>query len=126
MTYLVYITFTLVLIIALLVVNYFLSATNLINGDSEKVSPYECGFEPLGDTRQKFNITFYLIGILFIIFDLEVVFILPFATVLQEVSFLGFWVSIIFLVVLTIGFIYEYISGAITSTSISNDDHRSE
>ena len=60
MTYLVYITFTLVLIIALLVVNYFLSATNLINGDSEKVSPYECGFEPLGDTRQKFNITFYL------------------------------------------------------------------
>lgn len=116
MTYLVYILFAFILILILLIVNYCISTTNLISGDNEKVSPYECGFEPLGDARQKFDISFYLIAILFIIFDLEVVFILPLATVLQEVSFLGFWVSIIFLIILTIGFIYEFISGAITSS----------
>lgn len=115
MTYLVYFSFAFILVLILLVVGYLVSQTN---ADSEKVSPYECGFEPLGDARQKFDISFYLIAILFIIFDLEVVFILPFATVLQTVSYLGFWIAVIFLIILTIGFIYEFISGAITSNKV--------
>lgn len=78
------------------------------------------GFEPLGDARQKFDVSFYLIAILFIIFDLEVVFILPFASVIHNVSFLGFWITIVFLVILTIGFVYEFISGAITSVEHSS------
>lgn len=116
MTYLVYIVFTIVLTVALILISYLLSQ---VQTDSEKVSPYECGFEPLGDARQKFDVSFYLIAILFIIFDLEVVFVLPFASVIHNVSFLGFWITIIFLVILTIGFVYEFISGAITETSYS-------
>lgn len=116
MTYLVYILLMIVLTVGLILISYLLSQ---VQTDNEKVSPYECGFEPLGDTRQKFDISFYLIAILFIIFDLEVVFVLPFASVIHNVSFLGFWITIIFLIILTIGFVYEFITGAITETNNS-------
>jgi NADH-quinone oxidoreductase subunit A len=111
MTYIVYIIFTIILTVGLIIISYLLSQAQ---PDGEKVSPYECGFEPLGDARQKFDVSFYLIAILFIIFDLEVVFILPVASVIHNVSLLGFWITIIFVIILTIGFIYEFISGAIT------------
>lgn len=81
--------------------------------DSEKVSPYECGFDTFGDARGKFDIRFYLVAILFIIFDLEVAFLFPWAVSLREVGMLGFWSMMGFLGVLTIGFIYEWKKGAL-------------
>jgi NADH:ubiquinone oxidoreductase subunit 3 (subunit A) len=68
---------------------------------------------PLGDARQKFNIQYFLVGILFIVFDLEIIFLFPYATVLYENSYLAFWSMSIFLLILTIGFIYEYTKGAL-------------
>jgi len=68
---------------------------------------------PLGDARQKFNIQYFLVGILFIVFDLEIIFLFPYATVLYENSYLAFWSMSIFLFILTIGFIYEYTKGAL-------------
>lgn len=79
----------------------------------DKVSPYECGFTPLGDSRSKFSIHFYLVAILFIIFDLEVLFLFPFAVSLYQTSFYGYWTVLIFLGILTIGFIYEFSQGAL-------------
>lgn len=66
------------------------SLNNIERPDSEKISPYECGFEPYGDARQRFDISFYIVGILFIIFDLEVVFLFPYATVIQELGNVGY------------------------------------
>lgn len=74
------------------------------------------GFTPLGDARQKFSVQFYLVAILFIVFDLEVLFLFPFAVSLYEISTMGFWVVILFLVVLTIGFVYEFGKGALKFT----------
>jgi NADH-quinone oxidoreductase subunit A len=81
--------------------------------DVEKVSPYECGFEPFDDARGKFDIRFYLVAILFIIFDLEVAFLFPWAITLREIGVAGFWSMMAFLAVLTIGFIYEWKKGAL-------------
>ncbi len=81
--------------------------------DAEKVSPYECGFEPFGDARGKFDVRFYLVAILFIIFDLEVAFLFPWAISLREIGVAGFWSMMVFLAVLTIGFIYEWKKGAL-------------
>lgn len=81
--------------------------------DVEKVSPYECGFEPFGDARGKFDVRFYLVAILFIIFDLEVAFLFPWAVSLREIGVAGFWSMMGFLSVLTIGFIYEWKKGAL-------------
>ncbi len=81
--------------------------------DAEKLSPYECGFEPFEDARSKFDVRFYLVAILFIIFDLEIAFLFPWAVVLDEVGLFGFWAMVIFLVVLIIGFIYEWKNGAL-------------
>jgi NADH-quinone oxidoreductase subunit A len=81
--------------------------------DKEKLSPYECGFEPFGDARGRFDVRFYLVAILFIIFDLEVAFLFPWAITLGETSFLGFWSMMVFLGILTIGFIYEWKKGAL-------------
>lgn len=81
--------------------------------DSEKLSAYECGFEAFGDARGKFNVQFYLVSILFIIFDLEIAFLFPWAIVLGKIGFFGFWSMMIFLAVLTIGFIYEWKKGAL-------------
>ncbi|MBY0355585.1 MAG: NADH-quinone oxidoreductase subunit A [Rickettsiales bacterium] len=81
--------------------------------DSEKLSPYECGFEPFSDARGQFDVRFYLVAILFIIFDLEVAFLFPWAIVLKDIGVFGFWSMMIFLGVLTIGFIYEWKKGAL-------------
>jgi NADH-quinone oxidoreductase subunit A len=81
--------------------------------DPEKLSAYECGFNPFDDARMKFDVRFYLVAILFIIFDLEVAFLFPWAITLKEVGLLGFWSMMVFLGVLTIGFIYEWRKGAL-------------
>jgi NADH-quinone oxidoreductase subunit A len=81
--------------------------------DAEKDSAYECGFEPFGDSRHKFDVRFYLVAILFIIFDLEVAFLFPWAVSLGKIGVFGFWSMMIFLGVLTIGFIYEWRKGAL-------------
>lgn len=81
--------------------------------DSEKLSPYECGFEAYGDARTKFDVRFYLVAILFIIFDLEVAFLFPWAVALKDVGLFGFWSMMVFLGVLTVGFIYEWKKGAL-------------
>jgi NADH-quinone oxidoreductase subunit A len=83
------------------------------NPDSEKVSAYECGFAAFDDARMKFDVRFYLVAILFIIFDLEVAFLFPWAVAFKEVGALGFWSVMAFLAVLTIGFIYEWRKGAL-------------
>ncbi len=83
------------------------------NPDSEKLSPYECGFEPFADARSKFDVRFYLVAILFIIFDLEVAFLFPWAVSLGSIGLFGFWSMVVFLGVLTVGFIYEWKKGAL-------------
>jgi NADH:ubiquinone oxidoreductase subunit 3 (subunit A) len=81
--------------------------------DPEKLSAYECGFDPFDDARSRFDIRFYLVAILFLIFDLEVTFLFPWAVSLSDVDFFGFWTMMIFLLVLTLGFIYEWKKGAL-------------
>jgi NADH-quinone oxidoreductase subunit A len=81
--------------------------------DPEKLSAYECGFNAFDDARMKFDVRFYLVAILFIIFDLEVAFLFPWAIVFRQVGHFGFWAMMIFLGVLTIGFIYEWKKGAL-------------
>ena len=81
--------------------------------DSEKLSAYECGFEPFEDARGRFDVRFYLVAILFIIFDLEVAFLFPWAISLGDTGTFGFWSMVIFLGILTIGFIYEWRKGAL-------------
>src|SRR6516225_154855 len=81
--------------------------------DPEKLSAYECGFNAFDDARMKFDVRFYLVAILFIIFDLEVSFLFPWAVAFGQVGLFGFWSMMIFLAVLTIGFIYEWKKGAL-------------
>ena len=81
--------------------------------DPEKVSSYECGFEPFDDARGQFDVRFYLVAILFIIFDLEIAFLFPWAISLGEIGWLGFWSMMVFLGVLTVGFVYEWKKGAL-------------
>ena len=81
--------------------------------DPEKLSPYECGFEPFNDSRMEFDIRFYLVAILFIIFDLEIAFLFPWAVSLGKIGVFGFVSMMIFLSILTIGFIYEWKKGAL-------------
>ena len=83
------------------------------NPDPEKLSAYECGFEAFSDARNKFDVRFYLVTLLFIIFDLEIAFLFPWAVSLGEIGLFGFWSMIIFLTVLTVGFIYEWKKGAL-------------
>jgi NADH-quinone oxidoreductase subunit A len=84
-----------------------------IHPDSEKLSSYECGFDTFGDARGQFDVRFYLVSILFIIFDLEVAFLFPWAVSLSHIGLLGFWSMMVFLFVLTVGFIYEWKKGAL-------------
>ena len=79
----------------------------------EKSSVYECGFEPFEDARVKFDVRFYLVAILFIIFDLEIAFLFPWAIVLKEIGMVGFWAMFVFLGILVVGFIYEWKKGAL-------------
>jgi len=81
--------------------------------DSEKLSPYECGFEAFEDARMKFDVRYYLVAILFILFDLEIAFLFPWAIVLNEIGLFGFFSMMIFLAILVIGFIYEWMKGAL-------------
>lgn len=81
--------------------------------DAQKLSPYECGFEAFEDARMKFDVRYYLVAILFILFDLEIAFLFPWAVVLPEIGFAGFVAMMIFLAILIVGFIYEWKKGAL-------------
>ena len=81
--------------------------------DREKNSPYECGFEPFQDSRREFDVRFYLVAILFVIFDLEISFLFPWAITLSKIGAIGFWSMMFFLGILTIGFVYEWKKGAL-------------
>ena len=83
------------------------------NPDSEKLSPYECGFEAFEDARMKFDVRYYLVAILFILFDLEIAFLFPWAVVLQDIGWFGLVAMLIFLGILVVGFIYEWKKGAL-------------
>ena len=83
------------------------------NPDPEKLSAYECGFEAFDDSRMEFDVRFYLVAILFIIFDLEIAYLFPWAVSLSNIGIYGFWSMMIFLSILTIGFIYEWKKGAL-------------
>ena len=95
---------------ALLLIGSFVSPNR---PDPEKLSPYECGFEAFEDARMKFDVRYYLIAILFILFDLEIAFLFPWAVVLPDIGGFGFWSMMIFLGILIIGFIYEWKKGAL-------------
>ena len=111
-----YLSIIIFLFIALLIsigfilVNYISSPNN---PDPEKLSAYECGFDAFDDSRMEFDVRFYLVAILFIIFDLEIAFLFPWAITLGKIGLFGFWSMMIFLTVLTIGFIYEWKKGAL-------------
>jgi NADH-quinone oxidoreductase subunit A len=96
--------------IGFIIINFLASPKNPY---PEKLSAYECGFEAFDDSRMEFDVRFYLVAILFIIFDLEIAFLFPWAISLGNIGLLGFWSMIIFLGVLTIGFIYEWKKGAL-------------
>jgi NADH-quinone oxidoreductase subunit A len=81
--------------------------------DPEKLSAYECGFDAFGDARMKFDVRYYLVAILFIIFDLEVAFLFPWAVAFGKIGVFGFWSMVVFLGVLTVGFVYEWKKGAL-------------
>jgi NADH-quinone oxidoreductase subunit A len=91
----------------------FATLLGLQRPDAEKLSPYECGFEAFEDARMKFDVRYYLIAILFILFDLEIAFMFPWAVVLQEIGWFGFTAMFIFLAILVLGFIYEWKKGAL-------------
>jgi NADH-quinone oxidoreductase subunit A len=96
--------------VAFIVINFVLSPKK---PDPEKLSAYECGFEPFDDSRMEFDVRFYLVAILFIIFDLEIAFLFPWAISLGNIGLLGFCSMMIFLFILTVGFIYEWKKGAL-------------
>jgi NADH:ubiquinone oxidoreductase subunit 3 (subunit A) len=118
MTMIVLLFFIPVLVAILLGLNVLLAVHR---PDSEKVTPYECGFNPIyGQVRAPFSVSYYLVGILFLIFDLEIAVLYPLAVTLYQVTAYGFWIATVFLVLLTVGFIYEMGKGALKFT-----DHRS-
>lgn len=102
---------SLVLCLIIFILSFALPSNNVKTTDS--FSPYECGFEAFGDARNSFDVKFYLVGILFLIFDLELIFLIPWALSLQKIGFLGFISMLCFLTILTIGFIYEWKKGAL-------------
>ena len=111
-----YFSIILFLVIALLLSIGFITFNFMLspkNPDTEKLSPYECGFEPFNDSRMEFDVRFYLVAILFIIFDLEIAFLFPWAISLGKIGIFGFVSMMIFLAILTIGFIYEWKKGAL-------------
>tara|TARA_Y100001970_G_C13787012_1_gene628311 strand:+ start:143 stop:511 length:369 start_codon:yes stop_codon:yes gene_type:complete len=99
-----------ILSMGFIIINYIFSPKK---PDPEKLSAYECGFEPFNDSRMEFDVRFYLVAILFIIFDLEIAFLFPWAISLGKIGFLGFISMMIFLGILTVGFIYEWKKGAL-------------
>lgn len=107
---LIFIGIAIALAVAMVAASYIIARQR---PDSEKVSAYECGFEAFDDARSRFDVRFYLVAILFIIFDLEVAFLFPWAVSLGEIGLFGFWSMVVFLGILTIGFIYEWKKGAL-------------
>lgn len=107
---LIFIAIAVALAVLIVVASYILGEQR---PDSEKVSPYECGFEAFDDARSRFDVRFYLVAILFIIFDLEVAFLFPWAVSLGETGEFGFWSMVVFLGILTVGFAYEWKKGAL-------------
>jgi NADH:ubiquinone oxidoreductase subunit 3 (subunit A) len=105
-----FILFCFFLVIILNLFNYIFSINNPYK---EKLSPYECGMNPLGDARQKFYIQFFLIAILFLVFDLEIILLFPFVISFNYISISGFLIGFLFLIILTIGFIYEFSQDAL-------------
>ncbi len=99
-----------ILALVLMVLPFFIAPSK---PDPEKLSAYECGFNAFDDARMKFDVRFYLVAILFIIFDLEVTFLFPWAITLKEIGLFGFWSMVVFLGILTVGFIYEWKKGAL-------------
>ena len=111
-----YLPILLFLVIAIGVAGIAVGASYLIAGerpDPDKNAAYECGFDAFEDSRGKFDVRFYLVAILFIIFDLEVAFLFPWAVALGDIGLFGFWSMMVFLAVLTVGFIYEWRKGAL-------------
>nr|YP_010164470.1 Nad3 [Polyopes lancifolius]QRM91065.1 Nad3 [Polyopes lancifolius]WOL37372.1 NADH dehydrogenase subunit 3 [Polyopes affinis] len=107
---LIFLLFSLILSSLIFILSYFIIPQK---ADQEKVSAYECGFNPFDDARATFDVRFYLVAILFLIFDLEISFLFPWSLTLGSIPILGFWTMIIFLIILTIGFIYEWYKGAL-------------
>ena len=105
-----FLVIALILSAGFILINFLLSPSN---PDPEKLSAYECGFEPFNDSRMEFDVRFYLVAILFIIFDLEIAFLFPWAISLGAIGVFGFVSMMIFLFILTIGFIYEWKKGAL-------------
>ena len=106
----IYLCFAIFLACLIVALSYFLVTQS---PETEKLSTYECGFEPYGDTRNQFNIRFYIIAILFILFDIEIIFMLPWCVSISQLNLLGFWSMIEFLLELGIGFVYAWCVGAI-------------
>lgn len=106
----IFILFSCILATLLLILSYLFQNQK---DNFEKSTSYECGFEPFGDARNVINLQFYIVAILFIIFDLEIAYLLPWAVVLGNLGIFSFWLMIVFLLVLTIGFIYEWKKGAL-------------
>ena len=110
LTIIIFLAVALILSLGFLVLNFAFSPKN---PDPEKLSAYECGFEPFNDSRMEFDVRFYLVAILFIIFDLEIAFLFPWAISLGKIGIFGFVSMMIFLFILTVGFIYEWKKGAL-------------
>ena len=111
-----YLPILLFILFGLLVGAVMLTLGSLISPnrpDPEKLSPYECGFEAFEDARMKFDVRYYLVAILFILFDLEIAFLFPWAVVLPDIGAAGFWAMMVFLLVLIVGFVYEWKKGAL-------------
>lgn len=105
-----YILFSLALGLIIISLSYFFAIQNPY---IEKISAYECGFEPFDDARNEFDVSFYIVAILFIIFDVEVIYLFPWCLTLHYIGFFGIWSMICFIILLTVGFIYEIINGAL-------------
>ena len=110
LTIIIFLAIALLLSLGFVILNFAFSPKN---PDPEKLSAYECGFEPFNDSRMEFDIRFYLVAILFIIFDLEIAFLFPWAITLGNLGLFGFFSMMLFLFILTIGFIYEWKKGAL-------------
>jgi NADH-quinone oxidoreductase subunit A len=106
----VYLCFAIILSLIIVILSYFLVTQS---PETEKLSTYECGFEAYGDTRSQFNVRFYIIAILFILFDIEIIFLAPWCVSISQLNLLGFWSMIEFLIELGVGFIYAWCVGAI-------------
>lgn len=105
-----FILFVPLFVLILLGVHWLVTTSN---PDAAKVSPYECGMNSVSDARQKFQVSFFLVALLFIVFDLEILFLYPLAVSLYHLSLFGFWIAMVFILIITVGFIYELASNVL-------------